>query len=184
VGGVGKVDHGGGGGEGGEVNGWTILNTALDKAGDVISNLVRNNGAGPRPRPMVRRPVVPVDSQRPALPEPDGSDNTNPNPESEAVEPMNDLQVGMAMIGEIVKAYSLDPPKEPARVVRMLDQMFRLEKAQRARIVGWKDTAFDIAENQLSDLFAEVPDRRAAFAEWFDQVFDSFTDSTREPKFL
>jgi hypothetical protein len=104
--------------------------------------------------------------------------------EKDNVNPLNEYQVGMAMVGEVCKAFRLDPPKEPARVVAMLDQMFRLDKTSRARLQAVKESGYDIAENQLVDLFEENPDLRQEFKRYYYELFDLFTDANREASFL
>lgn len=93
-------------------------------------------------------------------------------------EPMADNTL-MLMLGEVIKAFRLDTPKEPHRVVAMLDLLFPMKKEDRVKIKQVRETAFDIAENQLVEDFAENPELREQFQQYYDQVFDSFVDPER-----
>jgi hypothetical protein len=102
--------------------------------------------------------------------------SSEPTPNNE--EPMADNTL-MLMLGEVIKAFRLDPPKEPPRVVAMLDLLFPMKREDRVNIKQVRERAFDIAENQLSEDFAENPELREQFRQYYDQVFDTFVDPER-----
>lgn len=86
----------------------------------------------------------------------------------------------MLMLGELIKAFRLVPPKEPKRVVTMLDHLFALTKEQRAEMTAMREVGLDIAENQLIEDFVEDASLREKFAAYYTEVFDLYTNPERE----
>lgn len=86
----------------------------------------------------------------------------------------------MIMLGELIKSFRLDPPKDAKRVVTMFDHVFALTKEQRAQMAGLRDIGLDIAENQLAEVFAEDASQRDKFVLYYAEVFDLYTNPERE----
>jgi hypothetical protein len=161
--------NGGGGGGGG----------LLDLGGkllDAVSKLA-DRGA-PVARPGVVIPSAPVR----ALPESGAGEETQSLKENGGpmAQQFTMKEVAGAAIGNLIAAFQLEPPKEPARVVTLLDGVLGLDKEVRIGLAKYEDLLFDMAEAQLVDLFAEIPERRAEFAIYFERIFTSFTDAERE----
>lgn len=110
-----------------------------------------------------------------------GIGSGTPETTQEAEEPMpttdSDL---MIMLGELIKSFRLDPPKDPKRVVVMFDHLFALTKEQRAQMAALRDIGLDIAENQLGEVFAEDASQRDKFSLYYAEIFDLYTDPERE----
>ena len=105
--------------------------------------------------------------------------NNRKEPEAMPEKPDTKTIAGVA-IANLIAAFQLDPPKEPERVVVMLDNVLGLDRETRAGLVQHRDLLFDMAETQLSEYFADLPEKRAEFTTYYGQVFDSFTDPARE----
>lgn len=86
----------------------------------------------------------------------------------------------MAMLAEVINAFRLDPPKEPKRVVAMFDHVFGLSKDKRAEMNALREVGLDIAENQLTEDFAEDASLREKFTAYYTEIFDLYTDPERE----
>lgn len=106
------------------------------------------------------------------------------SPEEIAV--MSEKEILFAVVNQVVKAFRLMPPKDPKRVVPLLDQFLR-EKgvAERVGLVSrFKETVFDFAEVELESDFGD-PDcpetnTREAFQEWFENLFTWYQSEERE----
>lgn len=85
----------------------------------------------------------------------------------------------MVLLGELIKAFRLDPPKEPKRVVAMLDHLCNPTKDERVHMKALREVGLDIAENQLAEDFAEDASLREKFAAYYLSVFDLYTDLER-----
>lgn len=158
-----KGGDGGDAGAGGS-NLYDVIKEGLRQAGPVLANMAAGK-APRRPSPMLTAPAAAEPSQLAAGTE------VAPGERVESEQVTSDLQIAMQILGEVVKAYRLEPPKAAERVVAMVDLMFQLTPDQKKKLAGYKETAFDLCENQLADVFEESPDSRAGFATWFDQVF-------------
>lgn len=86
----------------------------------------------------------------------------------------------MMMLGELIKAFRLNPPKEPKRVVAMFDHVFGLTKDERAKMKALCEVGLDIAENQLAEDFAEDASLREKFAAYYIEIFNLYTNPERE----
>lgn len=145
---------------------------------DTVQTLVNKKSAAPvRPgRVITGKPI--------ALPD----NSTVQNAESEEVEtmaPKTDVrQVASVAISNLIAGFQLDPPKEPARMVSMLDNILGLDKETRGGLKDYRDQLFDMAEVQLSDYFIDLPEKRAEFSTYFELVFSMFVDLEREVKTL
>lgn len=143
-------------------------------------------GAGMSPvKSRFKAGLLPVET-RPALTETTGdigqAENENP-PESEvAMAKMDSATMAQIAVVNIVNCYRLKPPKEVKRVVSMLDQLLRMSKEQRSKLVPWKNYLFDMAETQLAEDFLDDDEgkMRETFSEYFNQIFDCFCDLERE----
>jgi len=83
-------------------------------------------------------------------------------------------------IQNIVTAFRLQPPKEPERVVAMLDSALNMDADQRNQMIPFKNVLFDLAENQMEEDFAANPESREEFKGYFYKVFDQFVQADRE----
>jgi hypothetical protein len=104
------------------------------------------------------------------------TDNPNPTTEGEGMPLDFNAIVGTA-IQQIISGFRLTPPKESERIVRILNTLLpNLGNSVKAVLKTKRDTLFDMAELQLVEDFADDPDKRAQFADYFAKVFDGFTD--------
>lgn len=110
-----------------------------------------------------------------------GIDSGAPKTNQEGDEPMAQPELGlMAMLAEVINAFRLDPPKEPKRVVAMFDHVFAQNKEKRAEMNTLREVGLDIAENQLTEDFAEDASLREKFTIYYTEIFDLYTDPERE----
>lgn len=110
-----------------------------------------------------------------------GAESGAPETHQEGDEPMATPEIGlMAMLAEVINAFRLDPPKEPKRVVAMFDHVFALSKEKRVEMNALREVGLDIAENQLTEDFAEDASLREKFTTYYTEIFDLYTDPERE----
>jgi len=142
---------------------------------DTVKHLADKRSPAPRPGQI-------AETQALALPEAvSGQAETSNEKEPNTMPEKPDVKtVAGVAIANLIAAFQLDPPKEPARVVVMLDNVLGLDKETRVGLLKYSDLLFDMAETQLSDYFSELPDKRAEFKTYYDQVFASFVDPERE----
>lgn len=98
-------------------------------------------------------------------------------------EPMSMREVVTAGVAQIIAGFRLVPPKEPARVVGVIDQVLQLaDSAARKTMNPYRDILFDMAEAELSDDFADddTGELRTKFKVYFDAVFDEYVREDRE----
>lgn len=147
---------------------YSLLQEAIRQTGSVL--------AGGKYRPLrIAKPLK--DKPQPT----GGAESGAPVTYQEGDEPMMTPESGlMLMLGELIKAFRLVPPKEPKRVVTMLDHLFALTKEQRAEMTAMREVGLDIAENQLIEDFVEDASLREKFAAYYTEVFDLYTNPERE----
>jgi hypothetical protein len=161
----------GGGGESATGKSWAdLLDTALNRAGDIIQGA---QGRSPQTSPL----------QQLTAPNP-GAANIDQSQEQEgAVMPRPKMSMlDQAHYAARVVLQSFITQMEPARVVRLLDNQLGLDADQRAKVKSRKDDLLDIAENALPELYADglEADTVKKFRDYFNQVFDLYTDPERQ----
>ena len=158
----------------GDGGGGTGLMDLGGKLLDTVKHLADKRSPAPGPGRIASNP------QTLALPAAGQVETTNgKEPEAMPDKPDTKTIAGVA-IANLIAAFQLDPPKEPERVVVMLDSVLELDRETRAGLVQHRELLFDMAETQLSEYFENLPGKRAEFSTYYDQVFTSFTDPGRE----
>lgn len=150
---------------------YTLLQEAIRQTGSILAGGYRLQRTAKllkgKPQPAGR-----IDSGKPEKEmEEDVSMPTQPTNTEDAL---------MMMLGELIKAFRLDPPKESKRVVAMFDRMFRLSKDERAEVKEMREVGLDVAENQLADDFLEDASLREKFNAYYTEFFDLYTDPERD----
>lgn len=146
---------------------YTLLQEAIRQAGPILAGGYR----------LPRKAKLLKDKPQPT----GGIGSGAPEENREGDEPMESSDSAlMMMLGEMIKAFRLDPPKDPMRVVAMFDHVFSLTKEQRAQMKEMREVGLDVAENQLVEDFIEDATIREKFSTYYNAVFDLYTDPERE----
>jgi hypothetical protein len=182
------VQAGGGGGDAAGGNFYDLMKSVIEQAGKIITS-GKMPGGQPGLDPGKRLGLSPVES----LGDPSnitditggktGAEPSQP-PESGAVS-MGQRELMMMVVGQIVAAFRLQPPRSPAELVPMLDQVLQITDAgARSALhaqVGALVKGFAESElvNDWSDPEVEIGDRET-FNKWLDEVFQEYTRADRE----
>lgn len=129
--------------------------------------------------PAARRPVigesVGKEIRKPSLP---GPAAISAAPETGTVESdersMDKNMLLQTAINQIVAGFSLNPPKEPDRLIAVLKMNIPPLPVVIEAITPMREQIFDQIEMQLADLFGELPEKRTEFADYFAKVFDGY----------
>lgn len=135
--------------------------------------------------PGVRRrgPIGKIVGARPGISPgktaPESVQNPNLNPQT-GVESMSMRDLALAAVAQVVASFRLRPTKAPERVVKALDMTLQLVKPdERQQIESYRETLFDMAENELVNDFEENEILRAEFETYYNQVFDLYVKPDR-----
>lgn len=166
-------------GAGGETNILDLVNQGLK----TLQTLAVKSGPGKAPAP-VRLPAAPrpnagLITDKTPVEQPENNETHN-----ESGEEMTTKEMAHVAVSLVVQGFRLAPPKEPTRIVALLDSQLGLNLKQRAALVAWKETLFDLAEIELSGDFEDVPEKRAEFERYYNEVFDLYVEPEREAKIL
>lgn len=170
---------GGGGGDGDGAGGnlYSLLQEAIKQAGPIIGGLASRGPAVSRPMPA--RLAVPVSSTRTEPTNPEAVTSAPPESEGVPLAP-NPQQIALAAVGEIVKAFCMNPPQPAADVVNGLDLVTGIQAADRDKLAPFKNALLSMAERNLPEYLEEVsPETVTNFRAYFAEVFDSFVDADR-----
>jgi hypothetical protein len=141
---------------------YTLLQETVKQAGLVLGNY----------RPPMQRSTLLLGKRadEPSVSDSGPSENTTQGDAS-----MQSKQSPlMVILSEIVKAFRLMPPKEPARVANMLHKLFPLTPSDRLQVGEMRQVGFDIAENELVDDFEQDPEMRKKFTSYYNEVVDLY----------
>ncbi len=165
----------------GDGGGGTDITTLIAKGLDTLSSMIAASaGRGGTARAHGRAASIAAASPAVQI-----EDHTQPhNPESTEITDMTPQehikQKSMQAVACVVAGYKLDPPMAPQDMAEQLDFTLDLPPAVKALVKDQKKRLFNAALLQLADHFADyeapITDVQSAFATWFDQVFDLFTN--------
>lgn len=172
---------GGGGGDGDSAGGnlYSLLQEAIKQAGPIIGGLAARGPVVSRPMPA--RAAIPVTSARTEPTNPEPVNHAAPESEGDPVaQGPNSQQIAVMAVGEIVKAFAMEPPQAAADVVNGLDLVTGIQAADRHKLAPFKGALQSMAERNLPEYLEDVtPETVTNFRAYFSEVFDSFVNPDR-----
>jgi len=143
--------------------GWLdVLNNAIDKVGKLIAEKRPSGLDGPKPpsavQQLLEHKTVPAEG------------NIMPNYQ----------QAAASAIVQIIASFNLEPPHTAKQAAECLDAILNLNKEQRAQIKSFKSNLLALAETEMSKQFEVDGDMRKEFSDYFNAVFDEYTNPERQ----